>query len=218
MPNHTTNYNLIKPLPDEFYNVEDQNDNMEIIDAQMKAREETLTMHLDKDASLSQKGHVQLSNSTNSNSENLAATSKAVKQAIDFPQKFGLGAELIEVTSDFNTIVKSGFYHAKGENRPNNDALRSFFLLVNAISETSVLQIASPYQESDNIFYRSSDYTGWSKWKRIANSDDILFGNGSPEGVIIASVGTLYRDKVNGTLYSKKTGVGNTGWRALTWV
>lgn len=36
MPNYTTNYNLVKPGPDDFYNVEDQNGNMDLIDTEMK--------------------------------------------------------------------------------------------------------------------------------------------------------------------------------------
>lgn len=32
MPNRTTNYKLIKPLPEEFYNIEEFNSNMDIID------------------------------------------------------------------------------------------------------------------------------------------------------------------------------------------
>lgn len=36
MANFTSNYNLKKPLPEEFYNIEDHNGNMDIIDAQLK--------------------------------------------------------------------------------------------------------------------------------------------------------------------------------------
>jgi hypothetical protein len=36
MPNYTENYNLKKPLPNEYYNVQDQNDNMDIIDSELK--------------------------------------------------------------------------------------------------------------------------------------------------------------------------------------
>ena len=36
MPNYTTNYNLKKPLQEEFYNIEDHNGNMDIIDAELK--------------------------------------------------------------------------------------------------------------------------------------------------------------------------------------
>ncbi len=36
MPNYTPNYNLKKPLPDESYNVADQNGNMDILDGALK--------------------------------------------------------------------------------------------------------------------------------------------------------------------------------------
>ena len=38
MANVTENYNLKKPLPEEFYNIEDHNSNMDIIDAELKKR------------------------------------------------------------------------------------------------------------------------------------------------------------------------------------
>lgn len=38
MANFTKNYNLKKPLPDEFYNIEDHNGNMDIVDAELKKR------------------------------------------------------------------------------------------------------------------------------------------------------------------------------------
>ncbi len=47
------------------------------------------------------------------------------------------------------------------------------------------------------------------------NKNEILFGTGSPEGVISAEIGKQYTD-INGTtgniLYIKKTGIGKTGW------
>ncbi|MMZ58869.1 Phage tail fiber repeat protein [compost metagenome] len=46
----------------------------------------------------------------------------------------------------------------------------------------------------------------------------ILSGNGSPEGAVSASVGTLFRrldGGANTTLYVKQSGAGNTGWRAV---
>lgn len=39
MATYTANFNLKKPGQDEFYNVEDFNDNAEIIDTQLKANE-----------------------------------------------------------------------------------------------------------------------------------------------------------------------------------
>ena len=44
-----------------------------------------------------------------------------------------------------------------------------------------------------------------------------LRGEGSPEGVVSAGVGTLYINSLGGattTLYVKETGTGNTGWVA----
>jgi len=40
LPNYTANYNLKKPLPNEYYNVEDQNNNMDIIDQKLKEIED----------------------------------------------------------------------------------------------------------------------------------------------------------------------------------
>lgn len=37
MGTYTSNYNLIKPAPEDFYNIADQNENMDVIDAQLKS-------------------------------------------------------------------------------------------------------------------------------------------------------------------------------------
>lgn len=42
MPDLTSNYNLKKPLGNENYNVADQNGNMDIIDAALKANSDTI--------------------------------------------------------------------------------------------------------------------------------------------------------------------------------
>jgi hypothetical protein len=53
--------------------------------------------------------------------------------------------------------------------------------------------------------------TAWS------NAAGITTGTGSPEGVVTASVGSIYTDNAGGvgtTLYIKESGVGNVGWAA----
>lgn len=40
-------------------------------------------------------------------------------------------------------------------------------------------------------------------------------GAGSPNGVVTAPVGSMYRDTTNGVLYLKATGAGNTGWLSI---
>lgn len=54
MPNYTSNFNLIKPLADEFYDVEVQNDNMDIIDEALKAAGSTLLTDEDLDTVLTE--------------------------------------------------------------------------------------------------------------------------------------------------------------------
>jgi len=46
MPNFTTNYNLIKPIGTELYDVEDNNGNADKIDAAIKVSEETTDVHI----------------------------------------------------------------------------------------------------------------------------------------------------------------------------
>ncbi|NLY80447.1 MAG: hypothetical protein GX072_11340, partial [Lysinibacillus sp.] len=43
MPNYTKNYNLVKPLQEEFYDVDDFNQNADIIDAELKKNANNLT-------------------------------------------------------------------------------------------------------------------------------------------------------------------------------
>lgn len=54
MPNYTSNFNLIKPLADEFYDVEVQNDNMDTIDEALKAAGSTLLTDEDLDTVLTE--------------------------------------------------------------------------------------------------------------------------------------------------------------------
>ncbi len=68
--------------------------------------------------------------------------------------------------------------------------------------------------------------TGGAQWRDIYLSQHIVWngttnsvfdtiGYGSPEGVLTALSGSLYRDVLNGTFYGKTNGAGNTGWGVL---
>jgi hypothetical protein len=66
------------------------------------------------------------------------------------------------------------------------------------------------------IFYSNNN----AQYSLIGNKSFIvgqLFGNGAPETVLSAPVGSLYSDKSNGSnnLWLKLTGNGNTGWTQL---
>lgn len=43
-----------------------------------------------------------------------------------------------------------------------------------------------------------------------------VFYDGSPEGFVVATPSVVCRDRVNGELYVKKSGAGNTGWKLIT--
>ena len=52
MANYTKNYNLKKPLPNEFYDVEDQNGNMDILDTVLAEHQKNTAVHLPEDGIL----------------------------------------------------------------------------------------------------------------------------------------------------------------------
>ncbi|MEG0259177.1 MAG: phage tail protein [Lysinibacillus sp.] len=102
MAEQTTNYNLTKPDLNDYYDRTIDNGNLDKIDRAIKEAKDAasdvdlskieqsikdikseVTEHLDESASLTKKGHVQLSNATDSTIETLAATPKAVKLAMD---------------------------------------------------------------------------------------------------------------------------------------
>lgn len=52
-------------------------------------------------------------------------------------------------------------------------------------------------------------------WNGNTNSLFDTWGAGTPEGVTTARPGSIYRDTLNGAVYKKSTGVGDTGWVEL---
>lgn len=50
----------------------------------------------------------------------------------------------------------------------------------------------------------------------VLNGLSYSSGSGTPEGTVTAPVGSWYSDLTNGVPYFKKTGAGNTGWKAVS--
>ena len=70
------------------------------------------------------------------------------------------------------------------------------------------VSLSAPVSSGQVLKYNG---TAWS------NAEGITTGTGSPEGVVTASVGSIYTDNAGGvgtTLYIKESGVGNVGWAA----
>jgi len=61
------------------------------------------------------------------------------------------------------------------------------------------------------------DIRDWTRFLENIQIEGLYSGAGSPEGVIIATQGSLY-SRIDGgagtTLYVKESGTGNTGWVA----
>ncbi len=58
----------------------------------------------------------------------------------------------------------------------------------------------------------------FQSWCAKSHDENLLSGNGSPEGVVTSLPGKLYLNKLGGagvTLWKKETGTGDTGWVAV---
>lgn len=113
------------------------------------------------------------------------------------------------LASAIQSIADSGSWHA-GANR--RAAVR---IMVGAAASTEAFRVTSAGDVKVNIGNLVIDTAG----KGIDFSGGVLWrtGTGSPEGVVTASVGSMYTDVAGGagtTLYVKESGTGNTGWVA----
>lgn len=131
--------------------------------------------------------------------------------------------------TDFNELTTPGLYHGVISGEKLNEAVTTTTIrrltlqvIVNTTPTTNVYQELYYQDGASTImhrrFYRQrKNPTDWLPWFEIKTSRDIVRGRGSPEGVISATVGTLYQRTDGGagtTLYVKESGTGNTGWIA----
>jgi hypothetical protein len=116
-----------------------------------------------------------------------------------------------DATGDFDTRILSsgGVVGSTGQGSLTYTALRHRFS-GNVISDVdAAASIGGPNNRFDQGYIRT-----------VRPGDGSVIwtsGNGSPEGVLTAKVGSLYTRTDGGagtTLYVKETGTGNTGWVA----
>lgn len=188
MPKETDRLKLPLPLGNESVTRESINGIFEKIDAGVATHEDLDTLReavsqMDiPDASLTQKGRVQLSNKTDGTSETLAATEKAVRDAqlnaisstneyIDDKQwqKRKLtqdnGSTLSAHGLDLNTLMTTGFYSG-GEmiNAPDN---LYYYIEVQAhLQGAYVVQIARSLYEDTYQQRRYTTEFGWTTWRK----------------------------------------------------
>ena len=160
------------------------------VNAKADGNTNALTTHKAEKATLTKAGHVQLSNSTVSTSESLAATPKSVKEVLDFVKSHGIGTSVGVSNTDLNTYTKTGFYYSYGNAVPNKPPTPSGtgFLIVNNHS------LGKPYCSQTFYYYLANQvFTRllvdgvWGDWKKLMTEE-----GGDFKGIVKAHPNTSY--------------------------
>lgn len=120
--------------------------------------------------------------------------------------------EIVWYTSNFSTMTFNG----------STLVGSALAVLTRGTNTTFFLTLRNTGVNQDWLIQVSSGIFSYTRMKMVANeymfegtaSGDFI-GNGSPEGVLTASAGSTYRNRLGGsgtTLYVKESGTGNTGW------
>lgn len=145
---------------------------------------------------------------------------------IDYTAHNGFAGKLLEIPAnldDIDQLTIPGVYHGVFDKTIMNEpidlgnALRRVTIIVQKppISTVNYIQIIryDHGAHEGNVYFRLVGF----EWFRIITNNLIKTGVGSPEGVVIASIGTIYirtDGGTNTTFYIKESGTGNTGWVA----
>lgn len=271
MGTQTTNYNLTKPGVDDFYDISVSNNNMDVIDLQMKNNADAAAAKIPNSLAtaadqvpvssgagawavktlaqiktwlgLGAAAYAAIVNNLTTTAtgsvldasqgkalsdliSNLAGTGRTTETVkgnadaiIATNTKVPLNGQ-ISGTDDFNNYTVTGLYKCISN---------SILNLPLANMGYGILNVQKPYNygyyqqiytntSTGRTWLRcSADGITWTSWLEIITTTYIATGTGSPEGVLTAPVGTLYRrtdGSTTTTLYVKTSGTGNTGWTA----
>ncbi|SEM12518.1 Phage tail fibre repeat-containing protein [Paenisporosarcina quisquiliarum] len=188
MPTTTTNFGLLKPGQEEFYNVDVPNANMDTIDGVLKALQdaissgvseqdlkelrEALATHLVEEASLTEAGHVMLSNLISGSSETKAATELAVKKVADIAAEKQRGRIGIPVGGDINTLTETGVY--TGYDFINGAVKTISAFDVFNYSNDWIVQVQYVMGATPQIFTRNwHNATAWTPWRILLDGSMI---------------------------------------------
>ena len=213
MPTNTTNFNLIKPIQGEFYNVDVPNSNMDTIDGVLKALQEAINSgaseqelaelqlafadHLTEKATVNEVGHVQLSNLYNGTSSSRAVTEKALNDLRLFFSGLGIGSNAFGYPNDtdLDTTTANGLYRI-GFNTPQKGIpAGTYNMLVinnsNAIITQMLIGVNAGNQNT--LFTRTKSSGVWAPTTRYLNDSMVNAPNGvlglDASGNVPASLG-----------------------------
>lgn len=129
---------------------------------------DALATHLTEIASLTNEGHVMLSNLINGSSDTKAATELAVKNAIAHLKSWSPNANAIVVNEDTNTTQNSLMY-SKHANNPTSDVFYYVETLFYESKSTTIgnWQFAKQDTTDEYVFVRSRYGNAWNPWRRM---------------------------------------------------
>ena len=165
MPNLTANYGLKKPLSEEFYDVNIQNENMDIIDEALgKCASIPVTDEVPDDSSIwidpndttIEENHVNDKNNPHG---------VTIQQIGAAPSGYGLGttSDIGKWNGDANTLTKQGWHRL--ESGTTNGVGESASVRVDGYAETGLTQTA--YTRSGFKRIRTCVDGVWSEWEWV---------------------------------------------------
>lgn len=197
MPTNTTNFSLIKPGQEEFYNVDVPNANMDTIDGVLKALQDAissgaseqdlkelrdaLATHISEIATLTKVGHVMLSNLINGSSDTKAATELAVKNAIAHVKAWGR-SKITEgsLQTDPNITDLSLILVQGHPNAPTGGIwyISTFFYYADPSNAKSQIAVSYNKDYGRGMYWRDCFGGVWQPWVKILDSTMINVPNG----------------------------------------
>lgn len=165
MPTNTTNYNLVKPLATEFYDISVPNGNMDKIDAALKGISDRFEGVDLSDLKISVDTHI---------SDNVrhitAAERNNWNDKIGYPVNQNTG-------EDLNNLVRNGFYIRSSGPLPSNapENVAFYLRVLNRTSDDLPTQICNILY-SNRMYIRSRtgglSTSPWTNWERILTQKD----------------------------------------------
>ena len=185
MPNYTEYYNLKKPLPNENYNVQDQNDNMDIIGTALKAHDDALATK-------------ETPAGAQAKADAAAAAGVAAANAV----QANLDAHKADKAAHFNvnythitdgdlndyrlTTLRQVGNATNVANMPPGETGYGLFVVLNkGDGYTSTVQF---YITFENFYFRCG-WDAWSPWRKIAHGLKVESGTFSPTIIGLTTTG-----------------------------
>ncbi|MCT6941451.1 MAG: hypothetical protein M3Z62_13575, partial [Metasolibacillus sp.] len=137
-------------------------------DADLTLLDNKVTTHLDKNASLIEKGHVQLSN-TPAMDETKAITPRGVAVVVGEFYNSGFNSASARIATDLNAINISSRYYTYNTtlNKPPNTL---HGLVETIINDTQAVQIFYETHLNDRIYFRRKSEGVWKPWVSVVTS------------------------------------------------